>query len=100
MHISKLIELVVTSRLTSHMCFTFNHTAQQSAYRPFHSTETALISILNDLARSIDNGQVSLLVLLDFSAAFDTVDHQVLLSMLSNRFSVHTVQSLTALSLI
>ena len=67
---------------------------QQSAYRPFHSTDTALLSVHNDLVRSIDNGKVSLLVLLDLSAAFDNVDHQFLSSVLANRFSVDS----TALS--
>ena len=59
-----------------------------SAYRPFHSTETAVLCVHNDLVRAIDNSQVSVLVLLDLSSAFDTEDHAVLLSVLSKRFSV------------
>jgi len=87
-YISKFIERVVVSRLSHHMS-TFNLLpAQQSAYRSFHSTETALLSVHNDLVCAIDSGKVSLLVLLDLSAAFDTVDHQILLSVLENRFSM------------
>ena len=52
----------------------------QSAYGRFHSTETALCEIYNDLVHIICLGRASLLVLLDLSAAFDTVDHQVLLN--------------------
>ena len=44
----------------------------QSAYRKFHSTETGLLKIHNDILRSLDNGDIVLLVLLDLSAAFDT----------------------------
>ena len=52
----------------------------QSAYRKFHSTETALCKIYNDLVHTICLGRASLLVLLYLSAALDTVDHQLLLN--------------------
>ena len=56
----------------------------QSAYRKLHSTETALFKIHDDLVSNTCHGKASILVLLDLSAAFDTVDHQLLLSDFSN----------------
>ena len=60
----------------------------QSAYRRFHSTETAVTKVYNDLLLATDVGQVSALCLLDLTAAFDTVDHQLLLHHLECQFGL------------
>ena len=65
----------------------------QSAYRQFHSTESAVLVLHNDIVCAIDRGEITGLVLLDLSSAFDTVDYTSLLSILESRFSV-TGQSL------
>ena len=60
----------------------------QSAYRQHHSTETALLKVKNDILMSMNNQHVILLVLLDLSAAFDTVDHAILLECLRDELDV------------
>ena len=59
-----------------------------SAYRQFHSTETAVNKLVNDLLLAADQGHVSALCLLDITAAFDTVDHSLLLTRLQKCFGV------------
>ena len=54
----------------------------QSAYRRFHSTETALLRVISDILKAADQQQVTLLGLLDLSAAFDCVDREILLARL------------------
>jgi len=71
-------------------------TCFQSAYKKFHSTETALLRIHNDLSLAMNRQQVSALVLLDLSAAFDTIDHRILINMLKTCFGI----SKSALSLL
>ena len=60
----------------------------QSAYKKAHSTETALLRVQNDILTSIDKKRGTFLILLDLSAAFDTVDHDLLLSFLENNIGL------------
>ena len=86
--LSKFLEKVVTSRLNSHINSSHTSNDYQSACRKFHSTETALLKIHNDILSSMDDGRVIALTLLDLSAAFDTTDHAILLRRLGNWFGV------------
>ena len=61
----------------------------QSAYKNFHSTETALVRVQNDILCAINNNESVILLLLDLSAAFDMVDHLIMLSRLHDRFLVN-----------
>ena len=60
----------------------------QSGFRKYHSTETALFKVQNDIFMSMDNREVTLLVLLDLSAAFDTTEHSIVLNILQQDFGV------------
>ena len=60
----------------------------QSAYRKLHPNETALLKIHNDILSSMDAGRVTALTLLNLSAAFDTIDHTVILRRLDDWFGV------------
>ena len=82
--VSKVLERVVLRRLLNHLDVTNQHEPHQSAYRPLHSTETALVRVCNDILLSPDQRKAVSLVLLDLSAAFDTIDHKMLLDRLSN----------------
>ena len=60
----------------------------QSAYRDKHSTETDLITVQNDILSALDAGSSAILLMLDLSAAFDTIDHDILLSRLCNVYGI------------
>ena len=85
--VSKVLEKVVLSQLQEHLYENNLFEVKQSAYTKGHSVETAVLSVLNGLLTDADDKQVSL-TLLDLSAAFDTLDHSVLLKRLEITFGV------------
>ena len=84
--ISKVLENVINSRLVNHLDSFSAVPRFQSAYRKLHSTETALTKIHSDLLFAANERRVSALVLLDLSAAFDTIDHSILVTRLQTTF--------------
>ncbi len=80
--IGKIIEKIVFNQLNNYLNSNEYLDNFQSGFRVHHSTETALIKIINDIRFNSDSGKISVLVLLDLSAAFDTVDHNILLERL------------------
>ena len=87
--VSNPVEKAVVIQLTDHVMAHHLDETFQSAYKNFHSTETALVRVQNDILCAIDNNESVILLLLDLSAAFDTVDHSILLSRLRDRFGVN-----------
>jgi len=87
-YIGKLMEKVVASQIKGHVDGLGLDNPFQSAYKSHHSTETALLSVTNDIYNSMGDRKVTALCLLDLSAAFDTIDHGLLLDRLSDWFGI------------
>jgi len=87
--ISKIIERIVKSRLTVYLSSNSLLNPHQSAYCKHHSTETALSYIHHHLINAIGSQKLSCLCLLDLSVAFDTIDHNILITRLSSWFGIH-----------
>ena len=86
--VSKLIEKSVAVQLVKYIDDNNFDEKLQSAYKKLHSTETALLRIHDDILRTVDRGCTVVSLLLDLSAAFDTVDHGLLLPRLNTRFGI------------
>ena len=87
-YVSKLSEKAAANQLIDHMTTNDLHMPLQSAYKQNESTESALLKVKNDILLNMEARKVTLLVLLDLSAAFDTVRHDTLLNRLKSRFGV------------
>ena len=87
----KLIEKIVASQIKSHMQNSGISNNLRSAYKCGNFTGTALLYIQNDILSAQDRGEPTALLLLDLSAAFDTIDHDLLLSRLSEWFGIDGV---------
>src|SRR6218665_1714735 len=77
--LSNIIEKIVSEQITSYLSTNDVLPKYQSGFRRGHSTETLLLRLLSDCYGAIDGRRVTLLALFDVSAAFDTVDHQILI---------------------
>ena len=86
--VSEVLEKCALDQFTEHCDKYGLIPSYQSAYRPMHSCETALVKLVNDSLWTMESKEISAMVLIDLSAAFDTVDHELLLQVLSHRFGV------------
>ena len=89
--LGKLIERAACNQIVDLVSSTGNIENNQSAYRVGHNTESALLKAKSDLLHALDKQEVKCLVLLDFSAVFDTVDHDLLLNRLHFRYGFHKI---------
>ena len=89
--LSKVLEKIVLKQLQQHLYDNGLMDVHQSAYRKDHSTETAVLSVLDSLLTRSDERYISVLALLDLSAAFDTLDHSILLRRLEISFGLHGI---------
>jgi hypothetical protein len=86
--LSKLFERMVARQLLVYLNDNDLLPSLQSGFRVNHSTETAMLHVLSDILAAVDRGEFAALVLLDLSAAFDTVDHQILLERMRRSFGI------------
>ena len=86
--VSKVLERLMLAHLWLHLLSFANFSQFQSAYSKGHSTETALLNVLDGAFTAAVDKHVTLLIGLDLSAAFDTVDHELLLARLQAEFGV------------
>ena len=86
--VSKVVERAVLQQNSDHMKSSCPLPVCSSAYREGHSTESALLKVQSDILRNMELQQVTLLVLIDLSAAFDTVDYSIALSVLERKFGI------------
>jgi len=85
---SKILERLILRRLRPHVSAAGNFSQFQSAYRVGHSTETAVLKVVNDIVTSACDQQTTILLSLDISSAFDSISHRILLDRLHHDFGI------------
>ena len=86
--VSKMVEKSALPQYVQHLQGLGLYSTENSAYKQYHSTETLLAKVHLDIMNNMDKQKVSILILLDLSAAFDTVDLQILSEIFQQRFSI------------
>ena len=86
--LSKVLEKIVLAQLFEHLSKHSLLPVMQSAYRPHHSTETALLKMVNDILLALDQNHVAVLTLLDLSCVFEMIDHSILIRWLDSVFGI------------
>ena len=85
------MQTAVFEQIHTHMTTHSLYPEFQSSYRKNNSTETALVRVTNDILMKMNTQEVTLLVMLDLSAAFDTVNHNILLTRLNEELGIYGV---------
>ena len=86
--LSKVLECVILDQINDHCTRYSLMPIYQSAYRQYFSCETALIKLLDDILWNMEKRKITLMICIDLSAAFDTVDHEVLCAVMANQFGI------------
>ena len=85
---SKLIERVVTQRLESHMQLNCLQEKTAFGYKTFHSTETMMLGVTEEVLKGFDENKATIIIFLDLNAAFDTIDIEKLLQILHDEIGI------------
>ena len=86
--VGRVLEKVAVRRLLDHLTLNGLHEEYQSAYKMLHNTETSLLRVQHDISSEFDKNRAMLVVMLDLSSAFNTIDHEHLLTVLHDEYGV------------
>ena len=84
--ISKVVEKVLHIQLDNYFHTNRLHATYQSGYKKYNSCETAMVHVIDDMQKHLIEGNYVAILLLDMSAAFDTVDHEILINRLKHNY--------------
>ena len=86
--VSKLVERVAKIRKDEHMTINSLHTPEEFGYKENHNTETMMLGLTDEVLRGFDENQATIVIFLDLSAAFDTIDPEKLLQIMKDELGI------------